>query len=500
MGTKYPLPKSWKWVTLDDIGIVVSGGTPSTKEPEFWNGDISWITPADLSSFEDVYISKGQRNISQIGLEYSSAILLPKNSIIFSSRAPIGYVAITQNELATNQGFKNLILPKSINPKYAYYYLKTVKELAETMASGTTFLELSSEKFKKIPFPIAPIEEQNMIVDKIENSFININESITDLVKNISLIPAYRQLNIKKLIKNDGTSSALGDIAKFIDYRGRTPIKTKDGVRLITAKNVKNGFISFEPEEFISEDSYDEWMTRGLPKRGDIFITTEAPLGNVAEYNFDEKIALAQRIITLQPTPKIDGRYLKYFLMSSDFQKKLDTKGTGTTVKGIKSTTLKKMVINYPNIDDQLKIVSELDRLNSLTNKLEKELLESLDKAKALKSKILQFAYQGKFSAYLKSKFSIDYLLDEIKKEKYAYLKKQSDANKKYKRTERKKVNLLEEISKIYKCESFDFNDLLNKLVISHEKLEKDFDSLLDDSKLEKIYDNSSQSIKYRIK
>ena len=164
----FEIPKHWKWVTLDDIGIVVSGGTPSTKEPEFWNGDISWITPADLSNHNEVYISKGSRNISQVGLEYSSAYLLPANSVVFSSRAPIGYVAITKNELATNQGFKNLILPSElVNPKYVYYYLKTVKELAENMASGTTFLELSATKFRQIPFPLAPIEEQNKIEEKI---------------------------------------------------------------------------------------------------------------------------------------------------------------------------------------------------------------------------------------------------------------------------------------------------------------------------------------------
>ncbi len=104
---KYKLPKEWRWVTLEDIGIIYSGGTPSTKEPEFWEGDISWITPADLSNYTEIYISRGKRNISKLGLDYSSATLLPKDTILFSSRAPIGYVAIAKNELATNQGFKN---------------------------------------------------------------------------------------------------------------------------------------------------------------------------------------------------------------------------------------------------------------------------------------------------------------------------------------------------------------------------------------------------------
>ena len=107
------LPKNWVLTTIGEIGIVVSGGTPSTRQPDFWGGNIAWITPADLSNYNDKYIQQGQRNITKIGLENSSAKLLPKGSILFSSRAPIGYTVIAKNEIATNQGFKNLILTNS---------------------------------------------------------------------------------------------------------------------------------------------------------------------------------------------------------------------------------------------------------------------------------------------------------------------------------------------------------------------------------------------------
>lgn len=494
------IPNHWEWVTINDIGIVTSGGTPSTKEPEFWNGDIPWVTPADLSNYEDVYISKGKRNISQVGLEYSSATLLPENSIIFSSRAPIGYVAITKNELATNQGFKNLILPSNlINPKYVYYYLKTVKELAENMASGTTFLELSASNFKQIPFPLAPIEEQNSIVDKIEEIYSSINELIKEIKKKLNLIPAYKQLIIKKNIKNIGKQASLGNLANFIDYRGRTPTKTKNGIRLITAKNIKNGYVSFEPEEFISKDKYDEWMTRGIPKMGDIFITTEAPLGNVAEYNFDDKIALAQRVITLQPKEQINGTYLKYYLMSSEFQERLISMATGTTVNGIKSRTLKRMIVYYPDKEEQIEIVKELDRLNSLSNNLEKELSENLNKAEALKLKILMEAFQGTLANQIRSSQSKEILLEEIKKVKKNYLNEQQETNKNRPKVERKKINLLNNIQNIFKSEKFDFQELSSKVIISQTELEKEFDSLINNNQLEKVFDKESKSIKYKL-
>jgi|GEM_PF-284685 len=162
------LPENWKWVTLNDIGLIVSGGTPSTKKVEFWGEEVPWITPSDLSKYEEKYISKGKRGITKDGLKNSSATIIPSGSILFSSRAPIGYVAIAKNDLATNQGFKNIVPNKGMNNSYIYYYLKSIKEYANSIASGTTFLELSATKFKQIPFPLAPFEDQNMIVDEIE--------------------------------------------------------------------------------------------------------------------------------------------------------------------------------------------------------------------------------------------------------------------------------------------------------------------------------------------
>jgi len=121
----YKLPEGWTLTTIGEIGIVQSGGTPSTRNKEFWGDEISWITPADLSGYNGKFISKGNRSITKTGLDYSSAKLLPKGTILFSSRAPIGYTVIAKNELATNQGFKNLIPTGSLNSEYVYYYFQS---------------------------------------------------------------------------------------------------------------------------------------------------------------------------------------------------------------------------------------------------------------------------------------------------------------------------------------------------------------------------------------
>ena len=165
------LPKGWAWCRLGDIGEIIGGGTPSTSIEEYWNGEISWITPADLSNYSDKHIAQGKRNITQLGLDNSSAKLIPKGSILFSTRAPIGYVVIADRPLSTNQGFKSLSLSVNMSEEFVYYFLLAEKERIKLLASGTTFQELSASAFSKILIPLPPLAEQHRIVKKIETYF-----------------------------------------------------------------------------------------------------------------------------------------------------------------------------------------------------------------------------------------------------------------------------------------------------------------------------------------
>ncbi|MGL4448607.1 MAG: restriction endonuclease subunit S [Shewanella sp.] len=163
------------------------------------------------------------------------------------------------------------------------------------------------------------------------------------------------------------TSMRLADcMDAIIDYRGKTPTKTAAGIPLITAKIIKNGRIQ-EVNEFIAEDDYDAWMRRGIPQEGDIVLTTEAPLGEVAQLD-DRKIALAQRVITLRGKQGVlDNDYLLYLLQSHDVQHQLDGRGTGTTVKGIKQSELKEIILTFPSINAQKRIAHHL---KSIANKI----------------------------------------------------------------------------------------------------------------------------------
>jgi len=189
---------------------------------------------------------------------------------------------------------------------------------------------------------------------------------------------------------------SLEEVVKFIDYRGKTPKKTEDGMRLITAKNVKMGYLQSEPMEFVDPEIYDRWMTRGIPKEGDVLFTTEAPLGNVTQLDTDEKVVFAQRIIVMQPNREmLDSTFLKYMLLSNLMQERIRAKGTGATVQGIKSQLLKKILISFPrSLLEQKRIVSIVDQA-----------FEGIDRAIVNTKKNLANAHEL-FESYLNAIFT----------------------------------------------------------------------------------------------
>ncbi|EKA5844012.1 restriction endonuclease subunit S [Escherichia coli] len=163
----FELPEGWEWVTLATVGEIVGGGTPKSDNPQFWakNG-IKWITPADLYGLKGKYITSGARDISPAGLSNSSARLMPKGSVLFSSRAPIGYVAIADAELSTNQGFKSCVPYIKESAEYIYYFLLASAKKIDAEASGTTFKEVSGAIVSKILLPLPPLSEQLKIVSR----------------------------------------------------------------------------------------------------------------------------------------------------------------------------------------------------------------------------------------------------------------------------------------------------------------------------------------------
>ena len=168
----FEIPDSWEWARLEALGAIVGGGTPQTGFSEFWSDEASgvpWITPADMSAQSNILVSAGSRFISNVGLKKSSAQLLPAGSVLMSSRAPIGYLGIAANPIATNQGFKSVVL---IDTTVNYWLICVLEALMDSIvkrASGTTFKEISGAEFGKTLIPLPPIGEQTRILGSCRN-------------------------------------------------------------------------------------------------------------------------------------------------------------------------------------------------------------------------------------------------------------------------------------------------------------------------------------------
>ena len=196
------IPKGWEVKTLGDIGEIISGGTPSTKNEEYYGGEISWITPKDLSGYDRKFISKGERSITELGLQKSSAKLLPKGSVLFSSRAPIGYVVIAGRSVCTNQGFKSIVCNNNIiNNNYVYYFLKYNKENIENISSGSTFKEISGTHMKNIKIIVPSMDILNNFNDLVKSfdNLLNKNYNEIDSLEGIrdSVLPKIMSGKIK---------------------------------------------------------------------------------------------------------------------------------------------------------------------------------------------------------------------------------------------------------------------------------------------------------------
>lgn len=220
----------WIECKISDIGTVVGGATPSTKKTEYYEGgNIAWITPKDLATFSGRYIQRGERNITEIGLKSCSTQLLPQNTVLFSSRAPIGYVAIAANEVCTNQGFKSVIPNEVTDPLFLFYLLKYNKDRIEGMGSGTTFKEVSGNTMKNI---VVNVPADKEIQTKIASLLGAIDDKIEENERiNNNLEQQAQALYQQTFITNYDPNWKKGVLSDLVTVRyGKDHKKLEDGI------------------------------------------------------------------------------------------------------------------------------------------------------------------------------------------------------------------------------------------------------------------------------
>ncbi|MCC8079773.1 MAG: restriction endonuclease subunit S [Oscillospiraceae bacterium] len=257
-----------------------------------------------------------------------------------------------------------------LSNKYLYYWIMSMGNVIDTFYRGSGIKHPDMAKVLDMRIPVPPIEVQREIVRILDNFTERTEKLKAELTAELTARKKQYEYYSSKLLTFENVPYySLESLCDIVDYRGKTPQKVDKGIFLVTAKNIRFGYIDYEKsQEYISEENYEEVMHRGHVQIGDILITTEAPCGNVALAD-RENIALAQRVIKYRPKDKrISNIYLKYILMGEEFQRKLSAASTGGTVKGIKGSKLHKLTIPVPPLDVQLSIINVLDRFNALCN------------------------------------------------------------------------------------------------------------------------------------
>ncbi len=359
------VPEEWDLLSIDEIGEVVGGGTPSTKVQEFWDGDIAWLTPRDLSNCNLRYVSRGERNISRKGLEKSSAKILPPNSVLLTTRAPVGYVAIARNDISTNQGFRSVIPKKGVSSEYLYYLLKNNTYYLKSHASGTTFGELAGSTLKSLKFAFPDFDEQKSIAKilsdldlKIElNHRINKNlESIGQALFKCWFVDFDFPDEEGKPYKSSGgemVDSELGEIPKGwtvieniseicekINY-GYTQSASEKivGPKFLRVTDINKGdWINWNNVPYCEIDDKD--LTKYILKKMDIVITRMADPGKIAIFESDMQVVFASYLIRIRFKNPLQAYYLYYLMKSRYYQNYILGASTGTVQKSLNAKGL----------------------------------------------------------------------------------------------------------------------------------------------------------------
>lgn len=359
-------------VKLSDIGEVVGGSTPSTKNPDNYDGDIAWITPKDLAGYNKVYISRGERNITESGFKSCSTKMLPKNSVLFSSRAPIGYVAISENDLCTNQGFKSIIPNEKIDYKFLYYLLKHNKDYIASKGSGSTFKEVSGSVMKGIELSIPKeISDQRRIskvlfnIDKKIELNNEINNNLFGLMKR-TYIEWFKNYNIPDMtfelkdselgkIPCDWNVKNLKGVFFFQEGPGirNWQYVEKDGTKFINIRCIKDNDLELDTANMISNEEADGKYKHFMLNEWDVVVSTSGTLGRNQIIRKEHlPLCLNTSVIRFKPINGFDEYAFMYnYLISDEFLNLLDVMATGSAQRNFGPMHLNKIDLVYPDKD-----------------------------------------------------------------------------------------------------------------------------------------------------
>jgi type I restriction enzyme S subunit len=365
----------WPKACLGDVAQVVSGATPKSSVDHYWDGDIPWITPADLSRLEEKEFSVTARLITEAGLSSCSSRILPPRSVLFSSRAPIGHVAINTVPMATNQGFKSFVPDHEIlSSDFLYWWLKSNKAYLQSLGRGATFKEVSKEIVESIEIPLPPLEEQRRIAAILDKAH---EIQVADR-KRRETLGRFQASYFRYLFGEPGKTTEswslkaitsccksiqtgpFGSLLHQSDY-------IQGGIPIVNPKHIINGVVSCGENETITEDKAEELSSYRL-EEGDVLLARRGEMGRCAAITRIENGYLCGTgsIFLRLLRDALAPEYLAALLSSKHMRRKLERVAIGTTLLNLNSTIVGDVLIPVPPIELQLRYARFLARLDAI--------------------------------------------------------------------------------------------------------------------------------------
>jgi len=445
------LPKGWRVTSIGSVtNNIQYGYTASSKDSK---EGIRFLRITDIQDNKVDWENVPTCDIDNTSIKKFK--LLPNDLVFARTGATVGKNFLIKHVPYTAV-FASYLIRMTVNESAKIQYIKYFfespsywKQISEN-ASGIGQPSVNASKLKSIKIPLAPLPEQQRIVAKLDAVFGHLDrlreklDRIPELLKNFrqqvltqavagELTREWREgikdrsssdllgvkqikihlLKIRKIkkskleptkdeeillsnIPDEWSKTKLDSIFDFIDYRGKTPKKTKSGIRLITAKNIKMGVLSNEPIDYMSKNDFNKWMTRGFPKLGDLFFVTEgATMGNVALNNRTDSFALAQRTLTLHNICDVNTDFFLIIMLSNFFQRVIESNATGTAARGIKAAKFKNLTVPFPSLDEQEVITKKVSSLFNIADKIESKYQSLKTKIDQLPQAVLAKAFRG---------------------------------------------------------------------------------------------------------
>ncbi len=384
---------TWEQRKLGDVADIIGGGTPSTENPEYWDGNIDWYAPAEIA--DQIYVKTSQRKITEQGYDNSSAKLLPPGTVLFTSRAGIGKTAILARKGCTNQGFQSIVPHKNeLDTYFIFSRTEELKRYGELVGAGSTFVEVSGKQMAAMDLMLpSTIREQQTIgafFKKIDH-LITLHQRKYDKLTNVkkSMLEKMFPKNGSNVpeIRFKGFSDAweqreLDTITDVRDGTHDSPQYVETGHPFITSKNVKDGFINYEDIQYVSDKDYEEINKRSKVDKNDILMGMIGTIGNIALVRETPDFAI-KNVALIKDIGDVHYRYLYHCLQSNSVAHQLDENLDGGTQKFIALNKIRELVIPVPSEHEQHKIGDYMESLDNLITLHQRELekLKNLKKA-----------------------------------------------------------------------------------------------------------------------